>query len=143
MPHAPQLSVSDVMSLHDPPQIVWPEVAHTHFPAVHVVPYDEHALPQLPQLETSVDRSAHAPLHAVILDGQVTGTFGVAPTASAEPGSTQTCPWPSTNLHTCPSAQSTSLLHGKKAPWVVSARQPVSTRSARTPMRRIKTSPVR
>jgi hypothetical protein len=60
-PHAPQLLLSIRVSTHVVPHGVCP-AAHAQLPLLHVAPTG-HWWPQLPQLNVSVCKSTHAPLH--------------------------------------------------------------------------------
>ena len=57
LPHPPQFVGSDVVSMHAPPQISAPGLQE-HWPEMQTPP-DPHVLPQVPQLFTSEDKSAH------------------------------------------------------------------------------------
>jgi hypothetical protein len=65
-PQAPQLEVSDVMSVHVPLQSVALE-GHAHLPPVHVADWLQ-TTEQLPQLFVSVRTSTHTPLQNVMVE---------------------------------------------------------------------------
>jgi hypothetical protein len=82
----PQWLGSLVVSTHEPPQFVWPwEQIGWQTDCEQTWPLPQ-ACPQLPQLLLSLVRSTHAPLHAVLLEGQLhTPLVHVAPPGQAWP----------------------------------------------------------